>query len=80
MSAYDEEELCCLLLLCEEEQRLKKRRRWDVRPLNEGRAREGVFHTYIQKMRLLDKEKHHEYFCMSAEKFDELVRRISPLS
>ncbi|KAG5273727.1 hypothetical protein AALO_G00154800 [Alosa alosa] len=47
MSNYEEEELCCLWLLLEEEQRLKKRRRWDVRRLNEGRAREGAFHNYV---------------------------------
>eukprot|EP00064_Thunnus_orientalis_P021369 superscaffoldBa00006435_g21530 len=40
------------------------------------RAKDGEFSMLVQEMRAIDKEKHHQYFRMSAAKFDFLARSI----
>ena len=44
--------------------------------LNHNRAKDGEFSMLVQEMRAIDKEKHHQYFRMSAAKFDFLARSI----
>ena len=48
-----------------------------MRPLPVGRVHQGEFGTLVREMRSIDPEKHHQYFRMSAVKFDDLARRIS---
>ncbi len=48
------------------------------RPLNQQRTRDGEFSLLVREMQSIDKEKHYQYFRMSALRFDDLVCRIAP--
>lgn len=65
-----------LLLLLHLYQRRK--RRWSVRPVNRNRATHGEF-ALVREMRLKDPDYHFGYLRMSAQRFDDLLRRVSPL-
>ena len=68
----EEEELLYLLYLVQK----RKWRRRCVRPLHVHQVC-GESGTLACEMRSIDPEKHHQYFRMSAARFDNLARRIS---
>uniref|UniRef100_A0A8C4XGT5 DDE Tnp4 domain-containing protein n=1 Tax=Erpetoichthys calabaricus TaxID=27687 RepID=A0A8C4XGT5_ERPCA len=71
--------LCILMLLRRIKKRQKQRhRRRNVRPLNISRHYDGEYSSLVLPTRQMDVEKHHEYFRISAIKFDYLLQRIKP--
>lgn len=58
--------------------RRKKRRerKWYVWPLDGNRSKDGEFSMLEQEMCVMDEEKHHHYFRMSAAKFEFLAHSI----
>ena len=79
-SDLDAEEEAVLLLLRRRRRRRERerRRQWYIRPLNTTRRVDGEWYRIIQRMSLINSERHHQYFRMSVAKFDDLVRRVSP--
>ncbi len=77
-TSMQEEEILCLLYLDNSQNKKKRRRarKWCVRPLNGTRTKDGEFSMLVQEMRAMDEEKHHQYFRMSAGKFDFLASII----
>ena len=47
-----------------------------MRTLNASRCKSGEYHSLLQELRDIDSERHHQYFRMSKEQFDELLLRI----
>ncbi|KAK0132536.1 Protein ALP1-like [Merluccius polli] len=74
LDSMDEEEQLLLSLLAKS----RRKRRWSVRPLHHARHKYGEFNLVVKPMRMIDEEKHFEYFRMSAHRFDDLLQRIKP--
>ncbi|KAK0152200.1 Protein ALP1-like [Merluccius polli] len=74
LDSMDEEEQLLLSLLAKSQ----RKRRWCVRPLHHARHKYGEFYVVVKPMRMMDEEKHFEYFRMSAQRFDYLLQRIKP--
>ncbi len=68
------EELIFYLVSLGEEGRCE--RRWEDCPINTLREEQGEF-VFVREMRHIDPEQHFKYFRMSANRFDNLVCRIS---
>ncbi|KAK7939593.1 hypothetical protein WMY93_002919 [Mugilogobius chulae] len=58
-------------------QRRRRRSRFWVHPINQQRRAQGDYYHLVQELRL-DSERHHQYFRMSVEKFEELLSIIGP--
>lgn len=56
--------------------RRRQRRMW-VHPINKKRKEFGVYHHLVAELSL-DRDRHHKYFRMSAEKMDHLLSLIGP--
>lgn len=52
----------------------EEQRMLDVQPLNISRDTDGEFTAFVQEMQATVKEKHHQYFRMSALKFNKLLK------
>ena len=77
---FDEEDVLVLYAWWNCRRKKKSSRRWYVRPLNRSRTSRGEFHSLVGDMRRLeDDEVFLRYFRMSPHRFDDLLRRISPL-
>lgn len=50
-----------------------------MQPLNENRHINGKFFSLVLPMRVLDDERHFQYFRMSAATFHDLLRRVAPM-
>ncbi|XP_035012375.1 putative nuclease HARBI1 [Hippoglossus stenolepis] len=74
LQMFEEEELLILSLLAKR----RRKRRWAVRPPNDGRSVLGEFSVLVKPMRTLDEGRHFSYFGMSAQRFDDLLRRVEP--
>ncbi|KAK7907089.1 hypothetical protein WMY93_015701 [Mugilogobius chulae] len=56
-------------------QRKERRRRFWVHPINQRRQQQGYFHNLIAELRQ-DSQRHHRFFRMSVEQFDEIISII----
>ena len=54
----------------------KGQRRPYIRKVNASWCQRGEYQTLIQELRDIDAERHHQYFRMSKERFDELLKCI----
>ena len=54
----------------------KGQRRPYISKFNASRCQRGEYHALIQELRDIDEERHHQYFRMSKERFEELLKCI----
>lgn len=89
MDDEDKEKLLALLLVKEKiiisiaiahlSSKKRKPRRWGTRPIFQNRQRYGNYYTLVPQMRTEDVDCHQNYFRMSPENFDILLRLVDPL-
>lgn len=58
-------------------QRRKRKSRFWIHPINLQRRLQGDFYHLVQELRL-DRERHYQYFRMSAEQMDTLLSIVGP--
>lgn len=78
MVANSRKRKAAAVLLLSNYVRNKKKRQFGIRPKNQLRFQKGDFFSLVPDLRNLDPAEHFKYFRMSANRFDDLLQRISP--